>query len=477
MFHWICPECGREIPPVMKECPACDPKAVVAQPAALAVTEALPVVAEAAPPVQVEPPAVEVPVAAMAVAEPLPEPESPPDPILALAEQIRAVQVQALAPATPEPDPPKPEAPKQETARPEPPAPTALPGLGKLATAVGLSEASQVEPETSLPVAQNLQPVALLAPPSEPPPQLQEAEAPAAPQAPLLAVQPPAPEVKPPSPEPEIPALVAAGMSAPLTAEAAPAPVQQLVPPPVVKDMTVSSPGSVDKPPSGSWLQLAPLQDYAAAATRAMQPAAPPAQILTPDSGPRMTLPGPALPPELARLQDATIVTVIGESRAARKTGMPGWLVSLMLMVGIPIVGASILFYFQPLGHSSADAKPLPAETTAAAAVVTQPASTPLAQFIEVTGFRFVVDPNKKSEIHYLVVNHSPAELSDVTVFVTLRAGGAKTGQPPLCRFSFRAPSLSAFESKEMTSPIEKLSKAISLPEWQDLRSEIQIAQ
>src|SRR5580698_6335223 len=29
MFHWICPECGREIPPSVRECKACDPSAVV----------------------------------------------------------------------------------------------------------------------------------------------------------------------------------------------------------------------------------------------------------------------------------------------------------------------------------------------------------------------------------------------------------------------------------------------------------------
>src|SRR5438067_9818110 len=27
MFHWICPECGREIPPAMKECAVCDGQA------------------------------------------------------------------------------------------------------------------------------------------------------------------------------------------------------------------------------------------------------------------------------------------------------------------------------------------------------------------------------------------------------------------------------------------------------------------
>ena len=36
MFHWICPECGREIPPAVKECPVCDPQAaeLAAPPAA-----------------------------------------------------------------------------------------------------------------------------------------------------------------------------------------------------------------------------------------------------------------------------------------------------------------------------------------------------------------------------------------------------------------------------------------------------------
>src|ERR1700674_758522 len=40
MFHWICPECGREIAPTVRECPACDPKAVVAEPALVGVVEA-----------------------------------------------------------------------------------------------------------------------------------------------------------------------------------------------------------------------------------------------------------------------------------------------------------------------------------------------------------------------------------------------------------------------------------------------------
>ena len=147
----------------------------------------------------------------------------------------------------------------------------------------------------------------------------------------------------------------------------------------------------------------------------------------------------------------------------------------MFFVIGIPAFGAAALFYFMPLGRSNAETKTVPQDTPVTATV--QTSSHPLAQYIEVTGFRFIVDLNKKSEIHYLVVNHSAAELADMTVYVTLRTADAKPGQPPVCRFSFRAPTLAPFESKEMTSPIEKLVHPVALPEWQDLRSEVQIAQ
>lgn len=146
----------------------------------------------------------------------------------------------------------------------------------------------------------------------------------------------------------------------------------------------------------------------------------------------------------------------------------------MLFVIGIPALGAAVLFYFMPLGRSNAEAKTVPPDIQAASV---QTSSHPLAHYIEVTGFRFLVDLNKKSEVHYLVVNHSAAELADMTVYVTLRTADAKPGQPPVCRFSFRAPTLAPYESKEMTSPIEKLVHPVALPEWQDLRSEVQIAQ
>src|SRR5258706_3658278 len=32
MFHWICPECGREIAPNLRQCPACEPQLSAAEP-------------------------------------------------------------------------------------------------------------------------------------------------------------------------------------------------------------------------------------------------------------------------------------------------------------------------------------------------------------------------------------------------------------------------------------------------------------
>jgi hypothetical protein len=75
------------------------------------------------------------------------------------------------------------------------------------------------------------------------------------------------------------------------------------------------------------------------------------------------------------------------------------------------------------------------------------------------------------------VVNHSNSGLEDVMVYVTLRASGSKPGQLPLSKFSFHTPKLGPFESKEMTSPIEKLPRSGSLPEWQDLRADVALGQ
>jgi hypothetical protein len=226
---------------------------------------------------------------------------------------------------------------------------------------------------------------------------------------------------------------------------------------------------------------MAGLADYSEAALRAMRPAALPPRMFVPDAHPRITLPGPALPRELHTLAGAGLSTVLDPPPGAkgRRSGIG---MMLMALAAAVLVCAVLLIFVPPLlTGKAAPVSSLPASASVEAAPVNvRPVSTSaysLAKTIEVSGFRFVVDLNSKSEIHYLVVNHSPVQFGGLTVFVTLRAAEAKPGQPPLVHFSFRAPDMDPYTSREMTSPIEKISRQLTLPDWQDLRAEVEIAE
>ena len=102
MFHWICPECGRDISPAVKECPACDPKAasVAASPEAVA-PPPLPTVAARPKPV-VNPVINHVPSPPLSpLISPELNAEPPVDILLMMAESIRAAQRPVPKPEAP----------------------------------------------------------------------------------------------------------------------------------------------------------------------------------------------------------------------------------------------------------------------------------------------------------------------------------------------------------------------------------------
>jgi hypothetical protein len=369
-----------------------------------------------------------------------------PDPLFALAVEIRAVQAaRAAALAAP-----------QESS-----------GLLELSEAVGTQSAALEEAKP----AEHAAPVASPAAPSAPQPNHVTETAVAAVEASTAVAL-----LVPPEPEKTL-----------LLEPVALAPVAQPVvePEPAPQSHPEALAAQPLLEPDGPTLPYAPMQDYRPATSRSIMPVPPRQQILSADSGPRITLPGPTLPPELTRLQDANVVTVIGEQTAQRtkeaippKGGSaPGWLVSALVMIVLLAAGLAVV-YFLLLPRTVADAKPAPTVAPAATGPAPTGGNSPLAKFVEVTGFRIVTnsgDAAKKSEVQYLVVNHSDADISDANVFITLRS--AKPGQAPLCRFSFKIPSLGPFEAKEMSSPIEKSARGVSLPDWQDVRADVQISQ
>jgi len=524
MFHWICPECGREIPPTVRECPSCDPKAAAAETAPLpaanppnrmaSVSPELAPLPEAAPisPLTAASQATREVEAALNRA-PVEGEET--DSLVALAEQVHAAQLDVEDNTAPpasglsdlatamevEPAPTRAAEPTPaQVQRIEhlmnllvPSAATESEVVVAVASPVSTEQpaAATEVPSTSQALLAAGIPLLAIAPPSEAAPQSAASEEARTLAIPVEAEHPPEHQTVEhmKAAEPEVPAPVAGLVPShtPLLTPVSPAPAglagqmhPAAVPQTPVPALDSPAPKLVlaEPVPQSASIQKPPISGI----RRAMRPAPGSKKIYSANSGPNITLAGPMLPPELISFREGRIVTVLGSKkvkssgRSSTATGrLPGWLVSFL--VACALVGAGLVVVLNFLPHSSADARPEPAPTEQTLKPAPVESVHPLSQTIEVTGFRMVVEASHKPEIHYLVVNHSDSAIGDLTLFVTLHATNAKPGQPPVCKFSFRAPKLEAFESKEMVSPIEKLPRQVTLPGWQDLRADVEVAQ
>jgi hypothetical protein len=99
----------------------------------------------------------------------------------------------------------------------------------------------------------------------------------------------------------------------------------------------------------------------------------------------------------------------------------------------------------------------------------------PLRKQIEVVGLRLTQNKAKKTEVRFLVVNHSGADVQDLAGNVDLQARTSKRDEEPVGTFSFKVPSLGPYESKEETAVVNTKLKVYELPDWQNLDLRVQI--
>ncbi len=218
---------------------------------------------------------------------------------------------------------------------------------------------------------------------------------------------------------------------------------------------------------------LAPLGVYAPLKDRPLLPARPETPVLKRECAPRTTLPGPMLTRRLVKFGDGELSAIAPGLLRVKKRLIPGWMASA-LIIGT-LLGAGFTSVVSLMRPASEGKQVVLAESAAPAPVTHVTAAAPAPSPIEVTGFRIQLDPAKKPEIQYLVVNHSSARFSGVNVNVTLYAADAKAGQPALCSFQFAAPNLGPFQAKDMTSAIDPQTRPVSVPEWHDLRASVEI--
>lgn len=92
-------------------------------------------------------------------------------------------------------------------------------------------------------------------------------------------------------------------------------------------------------------------------------------------------------------------------------------------------------------------------------------------------GIRVTEKSPGKLHVQFGVVNHSEADIGDITMTVNLRPTTAKAGEPPMVTFSTKVPALGPEDLKEVSAEVPTKLRAYELPDWQFLKSDFQITE
>jgi hypothetical protein len=76
----------------------------------------------------------------------------------------------------------------------------------------------------------------------------------------------------------------------------------------------------------------------------------------------------------------------------------------------------------------------------------------PLAKYLELSGYRITETAPGKLSVKFAVVNHSDADIGDLTLKIQLITTAAKPDDPPITEFEAKVPALGPQELK-ITSP------------------------
>lgn len=156
----------------------------------------------------------------------------------------------------------------------------------------------------------------------------------------------------------------------------------------------------------------------------------------------------------------------------AHAGGLPTWLLTLLVFFAIVGIGSGIYYGITYFGNRKAATS---TGLDAAANVARTKLSSPLQKFVEVVGIRLVENAKRKPEARFVLVNHSPNELDDLSATVTIWASTSRSEEDSVGTFTFKVSSLAAFEAKDLSAPLNTKLKFYELPDWQNATPEVQI--
>lgn len=99
----------------------------------------------------------------------------------------------------------------------------------------------------------------------------------------------------------------------------------------------------------------------------------------------------------------------------------------------------------------------------------------PLAKYLELSGYRITETSPGKLGIKLAVVNHSEADIGDLTLKIKLITTAAKPDDPPITEFEAKVPALGPQELKDVTATAATKLRIYELPDWQFIRAAVEI--
>jgi hypothetical protein len=150
-----------------------------------------------------------------------------------------------------------------------------------------------------------------------------------------------------------------------------------------------------------------------------------------------------------------------------QKKGLPTWLVGILT---VAVLGGALFGLYKYVGKGSSGgtaATPARSEADSKAA-----AGHPYRKYIEIAGLRILENSARKPVIRYTVVNHSPAELQNLELQLTLTS---TSGAEPLSIIKAKVGTVDAYGVKDMESPLETKLKIYELPDWQFVKAAFEI--
>jgi hypothetical protein len=156
---------------------------------------------------------------------------------------------------------------------------------------------------------------------------------------------------------------------------------------------------------------------------------------------------------------------------------LPTWLMSILfaLVFGGVVYGAYTIWQNMKKDAPTTQSAAAASENSSAVTATGAASHNPLLKQIEIAGLRLTQNKAKKTEIRFLLVNHSGGEIQDVAGTISLRARTAKKDEEPIGACAFKLPSLGPYESKDMAAILDTKLKVYELPDWQNLQAQLQI--